>query len=356
MPRSVAVALCRPGFEPEAACDLRSAAGAIDVASSRDSGFVTAGVDAPPGRFDAALASAPPVFARTVMLGRPAIELPRSSTPTVRPDRITPLAAEIAALAGEPGQREPWRSVWVEYPDTNEGKALAKLARVLESALTKQLSGRLHAGARRRLHVFLPDGGHAFVGTSDAATTHWPLGIPRIARPRGAPSRSAQKLVEAFVVFLGDRERDRVRAGQRAVDLGAAPGGWSWVLASRGLRVTAVDNGPLKGEIASDPLVTHLRVDGVRWRPRRRVDWLTCDIVEQPSRIADLVGRWVADGLARHAIFNLKLPMKRRYDALRECEARIAHCLERSSVEAALSFRQLYHDREEVTGYLEALA
>jgi 23S rRNA (cytidine2498-2'-O)-methyltransferase len=138
----------------------------------------------------------------------------------------------------------------------------------------------------------------------------------------------------------------------RAVDLGAAPGGWTWQLAHRGLRVVAVDNGALKGEVANDPLVTHVREDGLRYRPRRPVDWVTCDIVESPSRIAQLMGDWIGGGHARRALFNLKLPMKKRYDEVERCRAIIAGALARTSVESRLVLRQLYHDREEVTGYL----
>jgi 23S rRNA (cytidine2498-2'-O)-methyltransferase len=170
--------------------------------------------------------------------------------------------------------------------------------------------------------------------------------------PRGAPSRSALKLAEAFVVFLGEREADVLRAGMRAVDLGAAPGGWTWQLAHRGLTVTAVDNGPLKGEVRDDPLVTHLRADGLSWRPQRQVDWLVCDIVEQPAKIAALVARWIAEGGARHAIFNLKLPMKKRYAAVMDCKQIIDDAMRRARVSYGISLRQLYHDREEVTGFI----
>ncbi len=162
------------------------------------------------------------------------------------------------------------------------------------------------------------------------------------------------KLAEAFLAFLGERETALLRPGLRAVDLGAAPGGWTWQLAQRGLRVTAVDNGPLKGAVASDPLVTHLREDGMRWRPQRPVDWVTCDIVEQPLPIAELMARWIAEGAARRAIFNLKLPMKKRYDEVRRCEQRIGEILARAKTRYTLSVRQLYHDREEVTAYLAA--
>ena len=180
------------------------------------------------------------------------------------------------------------------------------------------------------------------------------MGIPRMRMPGGAPSRSTLKLAEAFVTFLGERELEMLRAGMRAVDLGAAPGGWTWQLARRGLRVVAVDNGPLKGDVLGDPLVTHLRADGLSYLPKRPVDWMVCDISEQPSRIAALVARWLGEGHARQSIFNLKLPMKRRYDEVRRCEAIIRDALAKARVDSTLALRQLYHDREEVTGYCVA--
>jgi 23S rRNA (cytidine2498-2'-O)-methyltransferase len=292
------------------------------------------------------------VFARNPCSGIGPIVVVEPAAP--RPDRVTPLLVAIDALATRASHAPPWRSVWVEFPDTNEGKQRSRLARALEARLHAALAaaGRIDAAAPQRLHVLLADEARAFVGTSDASLSRWPLGIPRLARPRAAPSRSVQKLAEALVTFLGDREADLMRAGQRAVDLGAAPGGWTWLLAQRGLRVTAVDNGALKGEVARDPLVTHVRADGLAWRPPRPVAWLVCDIVEQPIRIAGVVAAWIADGAARAAIFNLKLPMKKRYDEVRRCEAHIAATLDAAGVRHALALRQLYHDREEVTGYL----
>jgi len=78
------------------------------------------------------------------------------------------------------------------------------------------------------------------------------------------------------------------------VDLGAAPGGWTWQLAQRGLRVVAVDNGALKGAVAEDPRVTHVRADGLTFRPRKPVDWVTCDIVESPAGPSPQAGAIIA--------------------------------------------------------------
>jgi 23S rRNA (cytidine2498-2'-O)-methyltransferase len=204
------------------------------------------------------------------------------------------------------------------------------------------------------LHVVFTSKQEAYVATSAPAwNSSWAMGIPRLKMPRDVPSRSTLKLAEAFATFLTEDEQLRLlRPGLHAVDLGAAPGGWTWQLAHRGVRVTAVDNGPMKGSVADDPLVTHLREDGMTWRPRKRVDWLVCDIVLQPIRIAELVAHWISDGHTRRAIFNLKLPMKKRYDEVQRCASRILETTGGAGVNVELRIRQLYHDREEVTGYL----
>jgi len=353
------VAYCRGGFEGEAAADLRRIAAQadtpLDIAIVPGAAYVIArAAHLDPERWDRAEAATPPIFARSIVCG--AGPFPLLPPPPVLPraDRITPLLAAIDAVARTRFHAPPWRTAWIEFPDSNEGKALSPLARALGARIDGELRsrGQLDARAVRRLHVFLPAGDHAWVGTASAVRGGWPLGIPRLRMPGAAPSRSTLKLAEAFATFLGDREPALLRPGLRAVDLGAAPGGWTWQLAQRGVRVTAVDNGPLKGAVADDPLVTHLREDGLRWRPRRPVDWLVCDIVEQPIRIAELVARWIADGAARRAIFNLKLPMKKRYDEVRRCEQRIGEILHGAGLRYSLSVRQLYHDREEVTAYL----
>ena len=370
------IAHCRAGFEPEAATDLlRLAANAddeIDVDAPAGRGFVVARLRRfDPRSWPGAFLRSPPIFARSLFFGTGPHPLFDPGTAKGRPDRIAPLVTLIDRfrdefppedLLDQGGGHASDFSLRLETPDTNEGKELSGLARSLAARLANALRERALIGGdddcvehppAAHLHVLFPDGAHAYLGASVAPwASPWPMGIPRLRMPRGAPSRSALKLAEAFVTFLGDREREVLRPGMRAVDLGAAPGGWTWQLAHRGLRVTAVDNGPLKGEVLRDPLITHLRADGLSYLPKRPVDWMVCDIVDQPAKVATLVARWIGEGHARRAIFNLKLPMRKRYDEVRRCETIIREALGRARVGHALALRQLYHDREEVTGYL----
>jgi 23S rRNA (cytidine2498-2'-O)-methyltransferase len=96
-------------------------------------------------------------------------------------------------------------------------------------------------------------------------------------------------------------------------------------------------------------LVDHLRADGFRYRPQKPVDWLVCDMVEQPRRVAALMAEWLATGQCRHAIFNLKLPMKKRHDEVQLCLGLVADALAAAGKRGELRARQLYHDREEIT-------
>jgi 23S rRNA (cytidine2498-2'-O)-methyltransferase len=201
---------------------------------------------------------------------------------------------------------------------------------------------------RPRLHVCFLDGNHAFLASSDPRdSSPWPLGIPRLRVHADAPSRSALKLEEAFQVLLGDSERQRLlQPDMRAADLGAAPGGWTWVLTRQGLRVTAIDNGPLRPHVLEGGRVEHLRADGFIWQPPQPLDWMVCDMVEQPRRVAERMATWIREGWCRHTIFNLKLPMKKRWQETRLCLDLFAGQAQRPM---AVRARQLFHDREEIT-------
>lgn len=343
---------CRAGFEKELAAeldDLAADAGLIGyVRAQPGTGYVVYESFEPVRLADlaeAALDWRRPVFARQLLPWFARVDaLPER-------DRATPLVAAVKAS----GQR--FGGVVLETPDTDEAKQRSGFCRRFTEPLGRALE---KAGTLRTsrpglpvLHVLFTDAATAWLGAAlPGRVAPWPMGIPRLRMPSNAPSRSTLKLAEAFATLLTDDERERLlRAGQRAVDLGAAPGGWTWQLVSRGLRVTAIDNGPLRDNVMATEMVEHVRADGFTWRPPRPVDWMVCDMVEQPSRIASLMAEWIATGRCRHTIFNLKLPMKRRLDAVDQCRLLIGKRLAGVGP-FDLRIKQLYHDREEVTAFL----
>ncbi len=261
-------------------------------------------------------------------------------------DRITPM---LEVLADAPR----FGDLWVEHPDSDAGKPLSGLARAFGNALRPALrkAGKLSDKPNNRLprlHVVFVDGTHAFVCVADPAdSAPWALGIPRLKLLPEAPSRSALKLDEALLTLLTPEEREALaRPGMRAADLGAAPGGWTWVLTRQHMHVLSIDNGPLRQHVLDTGLVEHLRADGFHWHPEQPLDWMVCDMVEQPRRVAERMATWFREGWCRHAIFNLKLPMKKRWDETRLC---LDLFQDQAGKPLVVRAKQLYHDREEIT-------
>ncbi len=283
------------------------------------------------------------VFARQMVRVGELLALPEA-------DRVTPIVAAARAL----GKR--FAALWIEMPDTNEGKSLSTLTRPLTPHLEKALrkAGVVFEDekAEERLHVFFVGGRACYLGVSAVAnSSRWPMGIARLRMPSAAPSRSTLKLAEALLEFLDDKERARRLApGMCAIDLGASPGGWTWQLVQRGMMVIAVDNGAMAPGLMETGQVKHRRDDGFHFRPSEPVDWMVCDMVESPSKIARLASKWIAEEWARETIFNLKLPMKKRWEEVERCRSIIDEAMGGSGY--YLRIKQLYHDREEVTAYL----
>ncbi len=119
----------------------------------------------------------------------------------------------------------------------------------------------------------------------------------------GPPNRAYLKLWEALV-----RLRRWPQKGERCLDLGASPGGWTYVLAKLGAEVVAVDKAPLDSKVAAMPGVVWRGESAFALEPESvgKVDWLFSDIVCYPARLLRLVGRWRAAGLVRNFVCTIK--------------------------------------------------
>ena len=344
-PASSLLAYCRPGFEGECAQELA----ALDAQYGGGSGHARAQREHACVEYvlpDAAAQQAILAQAhwRELVFARQLLAVFARAQALPPRDRL----GELLPLIQADGRR--WCDAWVEAPDSDVTRELAPLCRGLNAALIAAMKQQrlLERQSRWRLHLCLTATDAAFLAAADVAqAAPWPGGIPRLKFPREAPSRSTLKLEEALLVLLDEGERERwLKPGMRAVDLGAAPGGWTWQLVRRSLRVIAVDNGPMNAQLMASGLVEHLREDGFHYQPAKAVDWLVCDMVDQPRRVAARIAHWLAQGWCRHAIFNLKLPMKKRYDEVQLCLNLLREGLPNLR---DLRAKQLYHDREEIT-------
>ena len=331
---------CQAGFEPLLGREL---AGAGLPAVEQGPGWLRTERDAP---------GAPLAFPHLTLL----------APVEVRGDSVNALAQRVAEffLASLQGERieAAWPSVWLGPQETvGLGRRIASVEAACGELLKKKLSrvAKLAradvprgAGPARGLFVYFTDFGRGFV-----AREAWVHGQRRMADDDLAPSRSYLKVEEAYIL-LGREPA----AGETVCDLGAAPGGWSYSAAKRGARVTAVDNGPLKGGAWQHPLIDHRLEDAFKHEPpglaagaaptgAAGYDWLFCDLVEEPHHVLQhIVGPWLARGWCRRLVVNLKFGRVDPIALLREL-----HAAESPLVRHAPGFqvRHLYHDREEFT-------
>nr|WP_321984598.1 SAM-dependent methyltransferase [uncultured Lichenicoccus sp.] len=119
----------------------------------------------------------------------------------------------------------------------------------------------------------------------------------------GPPSRAYLKLWEACT-----RLGTHPARGDRCLDLGAAPGGWSWALAQLGAEVIAIDKADLAPEVTALPNVTLRRGSAFGLDPQQEpeADWLFSDVIAYPERLLGLVTRWIEAGRTRRIVCSIK--------------------------------------------------
>jgi 23S rRNA (cytidine2498-2'-O)-methyltransferase len=168
----------------------------------------------------------------------------------------------------------------------------------------------------------------------------WPGGAVRFRREEGLVSRAAFKLLEAELTFRLPFVRFT-----HALDLGAAPGGWTKVLLERGVKVTAVDPAEMDPSLAGHPLLKHVRrnADELAFPPGS-FDLLLCDMSWDPHRTCRIVSR-LAPAMTAGAsgIITLKLMGRKPMKTIAELTEAYAEVFEIRRV------KQLFHNREEVT-------
>lgn len=348
---------CRAGFEKEMAGEINDKAAQLGVfgfASVKESsGYVIfecyqAG-DA--DRLARELSLKDLIFARQmIVVGDLLQNLPEQ-------DRISPILEQYQTL-------NPINSsdVVVETPDTNEAKELLTFCRKFTVPLRNHLkkAGYLGKSDQARnsitLHILFIRSGCCYVGYAyNHNRSPFLMGIPRLKFPAEAPSRSTLKLEEAILTFIPQaEEKKRFTDSMTGVDLGACPGGWTYQLVKRGVFVYAVDHGKMAASLHETGRIEHCAEDGFKFQPpkRKTIDWLVCDMVEQPIRISKLIAKWLINGWCRETIFNLKLPMKKRYQEVQLCLNYLGDELAKNGFRFSIQAKHLYHDREEITVHI----
>jgi len=194
------------------------------------------------------------------------------------------------------------------------------------------ISVYIHCGEKIRVY--------AGVSPVEENLSPWGRGVCRIPRGDNPISRAESKLREALELFPPF-------SGGRALDLGAAPGGWTRVLGERGFEVDAVDPADLSPMVAKMPNVEHHQTTAGDFLSRGTscYDLLVSDMKMDPVMVADVmtdVQSRVRRGGA--LIATLKLPRAGNpLPVLDKCLEKIRRAY------TVVQARQLYFNRHEVT-------
>jgi 23S rRNA (cytidine2498-2'-O)-methyltransferase len=261
-------------------------------------------------------ADAPEPLDGTLYLAPPGFEAELAAELGAAATRVTPDGALL--LVSGPARPAAWAAnVWLNpvrlrFSSVDEGaaavlalggrdlrwahahaglqKEAAPIAAKLPPVNAKRLVFPTPAPTKRPGSWCLVDEGVVIAATR--CTSPFANGEPRFVEDHvRPPSRAYLKLWEAFTVA------GRVpRPGDRCVDLGSSPGGWTWALERVGARVISVDKAPIDERLTRLTRVRYVQDSAFAIDPAAvgRVDWLVSDVICYPARIVTLIQRWIA--------------------------------------------------------------
>lgn len=182
------------------------------------------------------------------------------------------------------------------------------------------------------------------IGTPDDNISAWSGGMMHFRKCDDDISRAKYKLMEAIKTFNID-----MGGFVTALDLGAAPGGWTSVLLEHGLQVTSVDTGDMDERLYKYPGFKFIKRNASELELEKgSFDILTSDMSWNPKNTARVItgaSEYLKAGGT--AVVTLKLMGDKVRKTIKEVLAIYNEVFE------ILEVRQLFHNRDEVTLYLK---
>ena len=130
------------------------------------------------------------------------------------------------------------------------------------------------------------------------------------------PSRAYLKLWELFTTLdLKPKE------GSRCIELGAAPGGWTWVLAEFcKAHVIGIDRAPLAPRLMQNSLVHYQQGDAFGVDPKnyaaQPLDWFFSDLICYPEKLFQTISKWLDADACKNFVCTLKFQGEEHYNII----------------------------------------
>ncbi len=260
----------------------------------------------------------------------------------------------VHAVVALDGSQNDWTLLQQAIREIAPSDSIIQLRSAIETDLSYPVSeiipSRCTPQGRIVSVLVVPDSSRyrVYLGVSWATQNLSPWAGGQIPITEAVSNRAGYKLLEALDAFA-----IRLRKGDLALDLGAAPGAWTTILRRRGLFVTAVAPAPLYPWLAHDT--------GVRYHPMLAEEFVnqcqtTFDLIVNDMKLDVQDSAQLMIDYARHlrpegiAIMTLKLRQRNRQRVM-DHNFRILR-----QAYKIIRVRQLVSNRNEVTLFLRRKA
>lgn len=319
--------------------ELRTVSPGLEQARSFKNGVYLVETDMPGKEFTANLVGSNPVFIKHIMPVQ--AEFPLSMSKDADLPSILDNIKKIATFSEEEGFSVQCRRVGGDYDyDSKDVEVFVGSYYESAGAVPRFSDTRVAADPDLKvisLYLFKDTGYAGFSTVLENLNEHCDEYRIFSRLPRGI-SRAEYKLVEALRKFRIELP------GGRALDLGAAPGGWTKVLADSGMQVTAIDPAELHEKAVYHPNVTHARVRAEDFIADGEYDLLVNDMNMDPEDSAGIMMQ-LAGYLKTGApvIMTVKLVIRQPVKLISNVKTILEPAFE------IMDIRNLFHNRMEVT-------
>jgi 23S rRNA (cytidine2498-2'-O)-methyltransferase len=233
-------------------------------------------------------------------------------------------------LVGEDGvPEEAWQRVDAAHAAISPLVRLTKTSQIILDVIIGEEGEPWFLGIHRRTQ-----GAHPSPGA-----------LPRVQLPPEAPSRAWLKM-EQSLSWLGLDAPEALK-GKTALELGSAPGGASWALLQRGMKVIGVDTGSMDERVRRHPNYWHIPIPAgdvsIRDLPRE-IDLLAADMNLHPGLTVKYAERFTRELNPRWLALTLKMN-----DAQVESQVPVLLQQIRRYAQGEVYARQLPANRREIT-------
>lgn len=156
---------------------------------------------------------------------------------------------------------------------------------------------------------------------SAKTTSPLPSGLLQLVEDHeNPPSRAYLKIQESLTQAINGDLSKLPQKGERCLDAGACPGGWTWVLAQLGCKITAVDRAPLDERLMSNSDIEFLKHDAFTLSEKElgTFDWIFSDVICYPERLLEWVKTWLASSKPPKMICTIKMQGKTDWDIIEQ--------------------------------------